>query len=162
MQRNPPVLAMRNQVANIKILWRDAGVIKKSETEIQHCRSGRVHRPHQDTLVANDRNPGVIEFAVASATSGVMDSTWFACVCTAISTFACRAFSGDAFHHPQHGTLQEMLRQRDNGLGGEPKAPYVFDCEQPRDERFQQRRRHIGYITAGDHDVADGRRGRQA
>ena len=66
---------------------------------------------------------------------------------------------GDPASTPStHVGLQPVLRQADQGLGGEPDVADVVDLEHRREERLEARPRHVGHVAAGDHDVAHRRR----
>ena len=57
--------------------------------------------------------------------------------------------------------LQPVLRQRHQGLGGQPDVADVLDLEQRGEERLEPRPRHVGHVAAGDHDVAHAGRAAQ-
>ena len=92
------------------------------------------------------------------ATSGVTELAWFTWVWIARPTPRERARAGHARHALDDLVLQPVLRQPHQRLGGQPDVADVLDLQHLGEEVLEPSPRHVGDVTAGDHDVThDGR-----
>ena len=104
------------------------------------------------------RTPASSRARAASATSGVTDATWLACVCTARLTDRAARRARHPRHAGAHLRLEPVLRQADDRLGGQPDVADRLHLQQPEQERLQPGPGHVGDVAAGDHHVAHARR----
>ena len=157
-ERDPPVLAERDHVAQVEVVRRDAGLVLQREAQVEQGGGRVVDAAHQHTLVADVAHAGVEHRPGGCTDCG---SKGLGVVDVGVDRQRDPARAGGR-GHPTDAlddlVGQPVLRQAHQRLGRQPDVADVLDLEQPHQERLEVLPRHVRDVAAADDDIAHRRR----